>query len=160
MRLPDGVFEPYTKIPTNLIFFDSSQPTEEIWYYEIPLPEGKKNYTKTKPIQDDGFADCIEWWNKREENEQAWKYDFKSAKEEAIAEATPHKNAAQQAETTADKCLKQAKEFQDKIKYLESTILDFTPKTEQKEIKSQIKTIKRDIKQLQTEERQQRNIAK
>ncbi len=51
VRLPNGVFEPYTKIPTNLLFFDSSQPTEEIWYYEIPLPEGRKNYTKTKPIQ-------------------------------------------------------------------------------------------------------------
>ena len=87
VRLPNGVFEPYTKIPTNLLFFDSSQPTEEIWYYEIPLPEGRKNYTKTKPIQDEAFADCIEWWNKREENEQAWKYNFKEVKEKAIAES-------------------------------------------------------------------------
>ncbi len=37
-----GVFEPYTKIPTNLLFFDSSQPIENIWYYEIPLPEDSK----------------------------------------------------------------------------------------------------------------------
>ncbi|MEO1340017.1 MAG: N-6 DNA methylase, partial [Cyanobacteria bacterium J06635_13] len=153
VRLPNGVFEPYTKIPTNLIFFDSSQPTEEIWYYEIPLPEGKKNYTKTKPIQDDGFADCVEWWNKREAKEQAWKYNFKEVREKAIAEATPHKNTAQQAETAADKCLKRVKEFQDKIKYLENTILDFTPKKEQKEIKAQIKTIKQDIKQLQAKQK-------
>ena len=160
VRLPNGVFEPYTKIPTNLLFFDSSQPTEEIWYYEIPLPEGRKNYTKTKPIQYEEFADCIEWWNNRQENEQAWKYNFKDAKNKAIAQATPHWNAAQQATATADECIKLIKEFEEKIKYLESTILDFTPKTEQQEIKSQIKTIKQDIKQSQTEEKQQRDIAK
>ena len=83
--LPEGVFEPYTKIPTNLLFFDSSQSTKDIWYYEIPLPEGRKNYAKTKPIQYEEFADCIEWWNNREENEQAWKCNFKSVKEKAIA---------------------------------------------------------------------------
>lgn len=127
VRLPNGVFEPYTKIPTNLLFFDSSQPTEVIWYYEIPLPEGRKNYTKTKPIQDEAFTDCIEWWNNRKENEQAWKYNFKSAKEKAIAQSSIHKDAAKQAEAKAHKCLKQVKELEEKIKYLESTILDFTP---------------------------------
>jgi len=38
-----------------------------------PLPEGRKNYTKTQPMQFEEFNDCIRWWNKREENEQAWK---------------------------------------------------------------------------------------
>ena len=45
----------------------------EVWYYEQPLPEGRKNYTKTAPIQFEEFAPCIKWWNKREENERAWK---------------------------------------------------------------------------------------
>ena len=63
VRLPNGVFAPYTGIPTNLLFFDRSGPTEEIWYYELPLPEGRKNYTKTKPMQFEEFADCIAWWN-------------------------------------------------------------------------------------------------
>ena len=49
VRLPNGVFAPYTSIPTNLLFFDRSGPTKDIWYYEQPLPEGRKNYTKTKP---------------------------------------------------------------------------------------------------------------
>ena len=35
--------------------------------------EGKKNYTKTQPIQFDEFKPCIEWWKKREANERAWK---------------------------------------------------------------------------------------
>ena len=78
IRLPNGVFAPYTSIPTNILFFDRSGPTREVWYYEQPLPEGRKNYTKTAPIQFEEFADCIAWWggaggeHKREENERAW----------------------------------------------------------------------------------------
>ncbi|HUA68331.1 MAG TPA: N-6 DNA methylase, partial [Candidatus Saccharimonadales bacterium] len=79
VRLPNGVFAPYTSIPTNILFFDRSGPTREVWYYEQPLPNGRKNYTKTAPIQFDEFADCIKWWGqpglgtKRKENECAWK---------------------------------------------------------------------------------------
>ena len=73
VRLPNGVFAPYTSIPTNLLFFDRSGPTKVVWYYEQPLPEGRKNYTKTQPIQYEEFADCLKWWPKRKENERAWK---------------------------------------------------------------------------------------
>ncbi|MBI2060110.1 MAG: N-6 DNA methylase [Nitrospirae bacterium] len=73
VRLPNGVFAPYTSIPTNILFFDRSGPTEDVWYYEHPLPEGKKNYTKTRPIQFDEFKSCLEWWSKREESDRAWK---------------------------------------------------------------------------------------
>jgi len=73
VRLPNGVFAPYTPIPTNLLFFDRSGPTKEVWYYEHPLPEGRKNYTKTAPIQFEEFATCQAWWNERDENERAWK---------------------------------------------------------------------------------------
>jgi type I restriction enzyme M protein len=73
VRLPNGVFSPYTSIPTNLLFFDRSGPTKDVWYYEHPLPEGRKNYTKTQPIHYEEFADCIAWWSKRKENDRAWK---------------------------------------------------------------------------------------
>lgn len=73
VRLPNGVFAPYTSIPSNLLFFDRSGSTEEVWYYEQPLPEGRKNYTKTKPMRYEEFADLLAWWNEREENEHAWK---------------------------------------------------------------------------------------
>lgn len=73
VRLPNGVFAPYTGIPTNLLFFDRSGPTKEIWYYEQPLPEGRKNYTKTQPIQFEDFRPCMDWWKNREENGQAWR---------------------------------------------------------------------------------------
>ena len=79
VRLPNGVFAPYTGIPTNLLFFDRSGPTREVWYYEQPLPEGRKNYTKTAPIQFEEFAPLVAWWDqpgpgtKRKANERAWK---------------------------------------------------------------------------------------
>lgn len=72
VRLPHGVFAPYTGIPTNILFFDRSGPTKKVWYYEQPLPEGRKNYTKTQPMQFEDLTDCMKWWNKREENDQAW----------------------------------------------------------------------------------------
>lgn len=73
VRLPNGVFAPYTGIPTNLLFFDRAGPTQDVWYYEQPLPQGRKNYTKTQPIQFEEFRDCLAWWGKREEHERAWK---------------------------------------------------------------------------------------
>jgi len=72
VRLPNGVFAPYTGIPTNILFFDRSGPTKEVWFYEQPLPEGRKNYTKTQPMQFDEFRSCMDWWKKRKENDQAW----------------------------------------------------------------------------------------
>ncbi len=73
VRLPNGVFAPYTSIPTNLLFFNRSGPTKQVWYYEHPLPKGRKNYTKTQPLQFEELLPCIEWWKKRKENERAWK---------------------------------------------------------------------------------------
>jgi type I restriction enzyme M protein len=73
VRLPDGVFAPYTDIPPNLLFFDRNGPTKDIWYYEQPLPEGRKKYTKTRPIQLTEFSECLKWWNNRTENAQAWR---------------------------------------------------------------------------------------
>ncbi|MGD0991742.1 MAG: class I SAM-dependent DNA methyltransferase [Gemmatimonadales bacterium] len=73
VRLPNGVFSPYTPIPTNLLFFDRSGPTREIWYYEMPLPDGRKQYTKTMPMREEEFTDCLAWWEKREGNGRAWR---------------------------------------------------------------------------------------
>jgi type I restriction enzyme M protein len=72
VRLPNGVFAPYTSIPTNLLFFDRPGPTEQIWYYELPLPEGRKNFTKTQPLQDTDFDECRRLWAAREAGSQSW----------------------------------------------------------------------------------------
>src|SRR5271166_6013227 len=73
VRLPNGVFAPYTGISTNILFFDRSGPTRDVWYYEQPLPEGRKNYTKTNPMRFEDFTQCLTWWHHREEDERAWK---------------------------------------------------------------------------------------
>ena len=73
VRLPNGVFNPYTGIRTNLLFFEKGRPTEEVWYYEHPYPPGAKSYNKTKPIRIEEFAAEKAWWTAREENEQAWR---------------------------------------------------------------------------------------
>ena len=73
VRLPEGVFAPYTDIPTNLIFFDTSGPTRDIWYYEQPRPEGRRKYTKTAPLAHEDLGACRAWWRTRGENERAWK---------------------------------------------------------------------------------------
>jgi type I restriction enzyme M protein len=80
VRLPNGVFNPYTGIKTNLLFFTKGKPTEYIWYYEHPYPDGVKSYNKTKPMRFEEFKPEIDWWGNeedgfksRKENHQAWK---------------------------------------------------------------------------------------
>jgi type I restriction enzyme M protein len=73
VQLPNGVFNPYTGIKTNLLFFEKGTPTQEIWYYEHPYPPGYKSYSKTKPIRIEEFEPEKAWWHNREENEFAWR---------------------------------------------------------------------------------------
>jgi type I restriction enzyme M protein len=73
VRLPNGVFNPYTGIKTNLLFFTKGTPTQDVWFYEHPYPPGVKSYNKTKPMRIEEFAAEKAWWNNRVENEQAWK---------------------------------------------------------------------------------------
>ncbi|MEO9533662.1 MAG: N-6 DNA methylase [Crocinitomicaceae bacterium] len=80
VRLPNGVFNPYTGIKTNLLFFDKGAPTKDVWYYEHPYPEGYKSYNKSKPITVKEFTAEKAWWNKREENKYAWKVSAEEIK--------------------------------------------------------------------------------
>ena len=81
VRLPNGVFNPYTSIKTNLLFFEKGSPTKDIWYFEHPYPPGAKSYNKTKPINIKEFDLEKAWWNNREENKYAWKVSAKEIKE-------------------------------------------------------------------------------
>lgn len=73
VRLPNSVFKPYASIGTNLLFFEKGAQTREIWYYEHRVPEGQKAYSMTKPIRFEHLKPCIDWWEKREVNDVAWK---------------------------------------------------------------------------------------
>src|SRR6185369_6976239 len=80
VRLPKGVFGPYTSIKTNLLFFEKGKPTKEVWYYEHPYPPGYKSYSKTKPLRIEEFEPERKWWKKRKETEQAWKVSIEDIK--------------------------------------------------------------------------------
>jgi type I restriction enzyme M protein len=79
VRLPKGVFAPYTSINTNLLFFTKGFQTKEIWFYEHPYPKGVKSYSKTKPMKLEEFGVEKEWWGieadgfkQRKESDCAW----------------------------------------------------------------------------------------
>lgn len=92
VRLPNGVFNPYTGIKTNILFFSKNKDqenkgTKDIWFYEHPYPEGVTNYNKSKPMKFEEFDAEIKWWGceadgfaSRVENEQAWKVSIDEIK--------------------------------------------------------------------------------
>lgn len=67
IRLPHSVFAPYTSITTNILFFDHTHPTEETWFYRLDMPEGYKNFSKTKPMKLEHFQPALDWWDNRTE---------------------------------------------------------------------------------------------
>ena len=69
IRLPHSVFAPYTPITTNILFFDNNGKTENVWFYRMDMPEGYKNFSKTKPLQIEHMKNICDWWNNREEIE-------------------------------------------------------------------------------------------
>ncbi len=87
IRLSHGVFNPYTTIKTNLLFFTKGTPTKQVWYYEHPYPAGIKNYNKTKPIKIEAFNAELAWWGKESDgfkqrvvNECAWNLSIEEIK--------------------------------------------------------------------------------
>jgi type I restriction enzyme M protein len=88
VRLPNGVFNPYTGIKTNLLFFTKGRPTTDVWFYEHRYPAGVKNYSKTRPMRIEEFAGLEAWWGSeadgfaaRTTNEQAWKVSLDEIRE-------------------------------------------------------------------------------
>lgn len=65
IRMPHSVFAPYTSITTNILFFDKTGPTTETWFYRLDMPDGYKNFSKTKPMKLEHFAPAIDWWGDR-----------------------------------------------------------------------------------------------
>lgn len=106
VRLPNGVFAPYTGIPTNLLFFeacsrrtdDAKMCTSEVWFYELPLPEGRSSYSKTKPLQYEDFEPCQAWWDNRTETLQAWKVPVQQILDNGCNLDIKNPNAAQDLE--------------------------------------------------------------
>jgi type I restriction enzyme M protein len=129
VRLPNGVFAPYTGIKTNLLFFSKGTPTTEIWFYEHPYPPGVKSYNKTKPMRIEEFDVEAAWWGNesdgfasRVENEQAWKLgiDVIKARNYNLDCKNPH--IGEQAIHDPNLLLAQYSAMQDDIAALRATL--------------------------------------
>lgn len=140
IRLPKGVFAPYTSIKTNLLFFtkramvgegEEHFHTDTIWFYDHPYPTGYKSYSKTKPIQLQEFKPIQDWWGTEADNfaareaydadseiteKRAWKYEFGKAREQAVAAAQPHWHRAEQLNNEASALESRARDLRDSIK--------------------------------------------
>ena len=123
VKLPNSTFAPYATVATNILFFDKTGPTKEIWFYEHPLPVNQKSYSKTKPIQFEEFANELKWWNEREENENAWKVSIDDVKNNNYK--LDFKNPQKKSETiddSLDDLIKGIEENQEKITMLLNSI--------------------------------------
>lgn len=67
IRMPNSVFAPYTSITTNILFFDRTGPTDHTWFYRLDMPDGYKNFSKTKPMKLEHFQPVMDWWQNRQE---------------------------------------------------------------------------------------------
>jgi type I restriction enzyme M protein len=156
VRLPNGVFNPYTGIKTNLLFFTKGRPTETIWFYEHRYPQGVKSYSKTKPLRLEELEPVSCWWGKesngfadRVETDQAWKVDFKSIKAEAEAKAKPHWDRAEVLNNEAAELNEQLKGMKAAAKS-ESRPAKKTPLEEQAaELEHKLESVRQQAKEAQ-----------
>lgn len=62
MRLPSGVFAPYTSIATNILFFSKNLGgTKLTQFYRLDMPDGIKSFSKTKAMELAHFSAFFEW---------------------------------------------------------------------------------------------------
>jgi type I restriction enzyme M protein len=129
LKLPAGVFSPYTDIETNILFFDRSGPTQEIWYYEHPLPAGRPKYTKTKQIRFEEFEPCMHWLRKRQENEQAWLVSLQQIAEggynlDIKNPRTPTDECSLSTESVLESLVSRESQMVASVRKLQGTVLD------------------------------------
>ena len=132
-----------------------------IWFYELPLPEGRKNYTKTAPLQYEEFVDCLSWWNNREENEQAWKIKFAEIYRDARTRATPHWEKALAADARVKELAREYRSLSDEIQTLQKPLLAATQNgAGKKGTSNRLAELERKRGEVQRAEIEQRELAK
>jgi len=99
VRLPRTVFEPYTSIATNILFFDSSDQTKEIWYYQLKVAKriiGLTNskepkYSMSNPIHYEDFIDIEKWFKNKVKSPNSWKIDVNDVEDYNLDIPNPNK---------------------------------------------------------------------
>ncbi len=123
VRLPNGVFAPYTSIKTNVLFFTKGEPTQEIWYYEHPYPEGYKSYSKTKPMRIEEFQPEKAWWNDRAESEFSWRISIEDVAERGYNLDVPNPNRIDVGHAHPDVLLASLREAQSEVASLANRLI-------------------------------------
>ena len=149
IRLSEGVFAPYTDIPANLLFFEQGEPTTDIWFFDIPTPEGRKKYSKTKPMMPEEFDTLRKWWAQRKETELAWKVDFAGILEEKTKEAQPFWDIAEAAKAKSEKLKEKVDQQKKALKELEDK--------EKEALQKEIRAGEKKIRALDAEEKENQN---
>lgn len=93
VSLPAGVFLPYSWVKTNIIFFDRTGSTKDIWYYEIEL--GRK-LTKNKPLKYEEIEGITELLKSRKLSEKSWIVDVNDIKDFDLSAKNPNKSKEQE----------------------------------------------------------------
>jgi type I restriction enzyme M protein len=170
IRLPKGVFAPYTTIKTNLLFFtkgarvdDGSDHfhTDTIWFYEHPYPAGYKSYSKTKPIQFEEFKPIQDWWGSEADNfatrdvhdadptitdKKAWKYEFGKARVQALAAARPQW-------ARADTLNNEATDLESRVRELRESIKGISDQAQRRPVDEEIERLRNQIDSLRLQAR-------
>jgi len=71
VSLPAGIFLPYSNVKTSVLFFDKKKKTDSVWFYELPLLNGKK-LTKKSGISHEHFEEISRVFKERPETEHSW----------------------------------------------------------------------------------------
>lgn len=145
IKLPNGVFAPYTGIKTNLLFFEKGTPTKDIWFFEHPYPKGYKSYSKTRPLTYKEFDREKAWWNNRTEGENSWKIDIRSIIETANNQAETHRQKSIKAKSQAGKTKLQISDQRETLKNTKD--------------KKTIDALKKNIKKLEQQLKKQEQTA-
>jgi type I restriction enzyme M protein len=124
VRLPKGVFSPYTGIKTNLLFFEKGKATKDVWFYEHPYPEGYKSYSKTKPMRIEEFGPEKKWWGKRKENDHAWKVTIEEIKARGYNLDVKNPRAVEAGLGDPDELLRQYREAQAEAARIRTTLCE------------------------------------
>ncbi len=116
IRLPNSVFKPYATVATNLLFFEKGKSTKDVWYYQHKYHEGVKSYSKTNPLKLEELEPIKKWWEKRVENEVAWKVSIDTIIERGYDLDIKNPNAVQKEnEETSNEILARIDTEQNKI---------------------------------------------
>jgi len=72
IRLPRGVFNPYTTIATNVLIITKGKVSKTIRCYQVEPPDGKNVFSKTTSLTKELLDPVAQWFFKNTKDKNAW----------------------------------------------------------------------------------------